>query len=97
MKCCVCDRDWPEKKCVVLTLTEEEKTLLKANEGSTPESLAYCNPCWRVLSDRMMGAQLIKSSLQVHLRQKGVGNAEQLSQEYFNRLLSLASKSKSKS
>ena len=94
MLCCVCDRDWPEKKCMVLALTEEERAMLERTEGSAPETLAYCNPCWRVLSDRMMGAQLIKSTLQVHLRQSGVGNAERVSQEYFDRLLGLTSKNK---
>lgn len=95
LPCCVCNREWPKEKCVVLTLTEDERAMLIKNEGSAPETLAYCNPCWRVLSDRMMGAQLIRSTLQVHLRQNGVGNAEQQSQAYFDRLLQLTSKPKS--
>lgn len=94
-RCCVCARDWPDNKCMVLTLTEEERAYITANGETAPETYAYCNPCWRVLSDKMMGAQLIKSTLQVHLRKRGVANAEQLSAAYFDRLVSLASKRKS--
>jgi hypothetical protein len=94
--CCVCNRDWPEDKCRTLTLTDTEKSYIRTSVGQDPpETFLYCNPCWRVLSDRLMGAQFIKGTLQVQMQARGVGNAEELSQRYFDRLLALTSKPKS--
>ena len=96
MKCGTCNREWPDKKCHVLDLTPEDKAYAKIQGvENPPDQYIYCNPCWKVLSDRLMGAQFIKGSLQVQLQAKGVGNAEALSQQYFNNLLSLTSKKKS--
>lgn len=93
-KCSVCSREWPRDKCRIISLTEEERAYIEASGETPAETLAYCNPCWRVLSDKLMGAQLIKGTLQVHLRAKGVVNAEELSQTYFEQLLAVPNKSK---
>ena len=92
--CCACSRKWPKDKCHVIALSEDEKTLLAGAGEKTQDTLAYCNPCWRVLSDRIMGAQYIKSAMQIQLRSQNVSNAEELSQTYFDRLMALTSKPK---
>lgn len=92
--CVVCNRSWPKEKCQTLTLTDEEKAHIQAAGEEPMETLSYCNPCWKILSDKLMGAQLIKGTLQVQLRAKGVANAEELSQTYFERLLALPNRSK---
>ncbi len=90
LRCCVCDRDWPDDKCQQLTLTDEERAHVVATGAKVKEPFIYCNPCWRVLSDRMMGAQLMKSVFQLHLRQRGRFDAEVATQAYYDRLLGLS-------
>lgn len=93
--CAACDRDWPSDKCHTIQLTDEERKFLRDSGVPEVESYSYCNPCWRVLSDRLMGAQYIKGTLQIQLRSQGRANAEELSQQYFDRLLAITSKPKS--
>ena len=93
MKCCVCNRDWPEAQCHIVHLTEAEKRTIQ-ELGLTPEpTLAYCRPCWQVLSDRMMGAQLIKGTMQVQLKSSNVPGAEHTAQAMFDGLLKIRPKS----
>lgn len=90
MKCCVCNRDWPEIKCQTVKLTEAEKQhIASVGVQKVPDAYHYCGPCWKVLSDRTMGAQLIKGTFQSGLTAKGVQEAEVLSHLLFKRLIGL--------
>lgn len=92
MKCCVCGRDWPETQSHVLTLTEDEKKAILSMGHEPPDTYVYCKPCWRVLSDKLMGAQLIKGVVQGQLKANGVIGAEQTAQEFFKHILKLERK-----
>lgn len=93
MICCVCKRDWPDSKGRTLVLTDAEKQHMESLGIEAPDTFLYCGPCWRVLSDKMLGAQFIKGSLQMQLRAQGVPNAEELGQRYMEKLLALKPKS----
>jgi hypothetical protein len=95
MKCCVCDRDWPDPKCRVIVLTAAEKKYVQSMGQEPPEQCIYCGPCWRVLSDRTQGAQLIKGAMQLQAQAQGIPNAEKLSQQFLSKLLELAKKPRS--
>lgn len=91
-KCCVCGREWPDERIHTLQLTAEEKAHIKSLGKEAPESYPYCFPCWKILSDKVMGAQLIKGLIQSKLRASGVQRAELLSQVFFQRLIGLKPK-----
>lgn len=90
MLCCVCERDWPDHRCKVLPVSDEERDALK--DIKLPESYAYCEPCWKVLSDKTMGAQLIKGVIQQMLLAQGTPYAEVLAQNFYRRLIGLKEK-----
>ena len=52
-----CDVCGSVRECRILTLTDKEKETLKNNK----DSYAYCEPCWRIVTDREKGARLIQS------------------------------------
>jgi len=87
MKCCVCSAD---RECVVLTLTDDEKAAIRAMGQTPQETLAYCRPCFRLLSNPEQGAQLIRGTFQVGLQNAGIANAEKLARRYYDFLLSKA-------
>ena len=90
MKCCVCNREWAN--CKVIQLTEGEKQHLRQKGQAYEDQYAYCTACWKVLSDKLMGAQFIKGNFQVQLKARGVQEAEELSQTLFDGLLNLKPK-----
>lgn len=92
MQCCVCGRDWPDAQCQTLTLSEEEKEHVRANKGKDFGPFHYCAPCWKVLSDKNLGAQFIKGTLQSRLTLKGVPRAELWGQMLYSKLLGLKGK-----
>ena len=90
MKCCVCNREWPDSKGHTVTLTEAEKQhIASVGVQTVPDAYHYCGPCWKVLSDKTMGAQLIKGTFQSGLTAKGVERADLLSHLLFRRLIGL--------
>lgn len=87
LTCCVCSRQREEDACVTLRLTEAEKKHLAAAGEPPVEYLSYCRPCYRTLSDREAGAQLMKGVVQIRLREAGIQNAEQLAEKFYNFLI----------
>jgi hypothetical protein len=92
LKCCVCGRERDEETCVTIVLTPNEKKHLESAGETSVESLSYCRPCYRTLSDREAGAQLMKGVVQFRLRAAGVPNAEQLAQRFYEFLISKSGK-----
>lgn len=90
MKCAVCSKEWPDPQCRKIDLSDLEKRYV-AESGRTdvPDSYHYCPPCWRIISDRSLGAQYIKGVLQVQLRAKGFVDADKMAQGLMDKLLSL--------
>jgi len=72
-------------------LTDEEKaTMADSGFDPVPEDLAYCPPCWNILSNREHGAQLIRGISEVTLRKLGVVDAEVRADEFHKKLVAKA-------
>lgn len=87
--CCVCRRE--HEGCEVITLTDEEKSVMqKAGYTTVPDTLAYCKPCWRILGNKEQGAQLMRGIGEITLRRLGVVNAEDRASRFHTGLLAKA-------
>jgi len=60
-----------------------------------PKELAYCQPCWKTLSDPISAPAFMKGLFQTQLKQLGVANAEDLASKFHTELLKKASKPRS--
>lgn len=74
MHCAVCRKDRPCPHEVQLT-PEQQKSLRKLTGREPPMVFHYCEPCWRVLSDRERGAALMRGVYQTALVNMGHPNA----------------------
>jgi hypothetical protein len=93
MKCVNCGRDRPEADCSTLVLTEDERNVIRSLTGDAPVQLVFCKPCYRVITDREMGARLISGQLEARLRIAGNPKAQQIAETLYKFLID---KSKSK-
>lgn len=91
-KCCVCSRPREDAEMKQIVLTASEREYVKAKTGEDATDYWYCIPCFRVLSDREQGAQLIKGSLQVSLTARGHPRAGEISQKVYEDLLEKSKK-----
>jgi hypothetical protein len=82
-ECCTCHRR--VENCEVLILTPEEK---KAIGKAAPEKLFYCKPCYRILTNRELGAQFLRGLAETGLRRAGVVGAEARATKFHQDLLS---------
>lgn len=89
MKCCVCGHEWPDAKGHTIKLTESEIKVVQETGGTIPDTLQYCGPCWRVLSDKTMGAQFIKGTIQSNLHAMGIPYADKWGQMLYAKLMGL--------
>lgn len=85
MVCAICRQE--RKNCKVFQLTETEKREFREKGNEVPEELAYCQPCWKTVSDPVSGPALMKGMLQIQLQQLGVSNAEDLASKFHTKLL----------
>lgn len=82
-KCTICGKSRPRGQCHIITLTEEEKTEIREGLGAEPsEEYAYCQPCWKNISDPRSGPAFVGSMYEISLRQVGVENAESAARKY---------------
>lgn len=73
MRCDICGRD---RECAeTIRLTAEVKAALTEAGVTPPEEYHYCGPCWRVVSNREQGAQLLSGFFQTTLTGLGHTNA----------------------
>jgi hypothetical protein len=87
--CCHKERECPE----TIILSEEDKlTVAKMSGKAPPDSFSYCAPCWRVLSDRKKGANLLRGQYQELLRKTGHSNPSAAGKAYYNYLTNLGTK-----
>lgn len=86
--CGVCGRGFPKGKCHIITLSEEEKQVLRDSNQEVLEEYIYCQPCWRTLSNPVSGPAVMKGLLQIRLQQSGVSNAEQVATKFHAKLVS---------
>lgn len=90
MKCVVCSKEWIDARLHKIELTDDEKEYVRSmGAKDVPDAYHYCPPCWRIVSDRALGAQYIRGVLQVQLRSKGFVDADKMAEGLMNKLLSL--------
>lgn len=93
MKCGVCSRTWPDDRGHVLTLTESERSTIQQMTGQpAPLEYHYCNPCWKLLSDRQQGAQFIAGTVRASLAAQGMKNPEKAGKKMLDFLLARSGK-----
>ncbi len=87
MICGVCDRPWDDDRCHVVELTETEKAIVLKTTGQKVDRYIYCNPCWKLLTNRQQGAQFIAGSFRAALRAAGNPKAEEAGKKMLDFLL----------
>ena len=92
-KCTVCKRD--RDNCKVFQLTEAEREAFGKLSDKGLTEVAYCQPCWKTLSNPVSGPAFLKGLFQTQLKQLGVSNAEALASKFHVKLLEKASKPRS--
>lgn len=90
VECGVCNRKVNQTDCEVIKLTEQEKKL--AGEGA-PDTMVYCKPCWRALTDPTTGPQVGRGLFLTLARQLGVRNPVAWANRYFDMVAKHAKKS----
>lgn len=91
MKCSVCNRERKEGQTITLT-AEERQAMSKASLGPVSESYFYCQACYRILTDRVQGAQLYRGLLQASLARSGVRNSNHIASRFYQFLVDRAAK-----
>ena len=87
VECGICGRERERRTCKVIKVTEAERQQI-TDIGQTPlDEYIYCNPCWRAISNRLTGPQLMKGLFLVRMRHLGVPNADHLANQYYANLL----------
>lgn len=72
MRCINCGRERGADEGHTLVLSEEDRAIIsRATQEQAPPSYFYCKPCYRVVTDREMGARLIASQVEIRLRLAG--------------------------
>ena len=66
------------------TLTAEERQALPPD---APGTVHYCKACLRVMEDRETGAQLLKGTYEMKLRELGVPRAREIAEQFHAKLL----------
>jgi len=93
MKCGVCSREWPKEHCRTIVLTAVERAyVMAATGGAAPDEYVYCNPCWKLLSNRQQGAQFIAGSFQASFQASGHPKAAQVGKKMLNFLIAKSGK-----
>jgi len=95
LKCGLCGAGRPRASCHIITLSLEERQQLRAMGQQPRSEYVYCKPCWRTLSNPVTAPAVLKGLVQTGLRQFGVENAEQVAQQYYNRLVERINKPRS--
>jgi len=91
VKCVNCGRDREQHEGTLIELTEQDRKYIEqAFKEGAPSEVFYCQSCYRVLTDREMGARLIAGQLEVRLRLAGHPRAQKVGEAMYKFLLSKA-------
>lgn len=77
VKCVVCGRMRARTDAEVLTLTAAEKEQIEKLGEIALAEVAYCRPCYRLMTDPKTAIDLMAGTLALRLRAAGVQNPEQ--------------------
>lgn len=93
MKCINCARERAPTAGKVIELTEEDRRLIRMTTGEeSPTEYFYCNACYRIVTDREMGARMISGQLEIRLRAAGNPNAQQIAETFYKFLIEKSTK-----
>lgn len=87
VKCCICGSERDQDKCVGLTLTEAEAEAIRKLGKEPVKEIFYCNPCYRIATDREQGARLMQGLVQTRLRALGSPKAEEMGARMYDMLI----------
>lgn len=86
VKCLVCSREGLRANFEVIKLTEAERLVVQ----DPLDEYCYCKPCWRALSDPVMGPNILSGIADMHLSRAGVRDAKERSAKFRTALSSRA-------
>lgn len=92
LKCIICARQKARADCEVLKLSTEEQLAIRASGERPPAEIAYCRPCYRLISNPEKALDLLKGMYLMRLKAAGVPNAEAMAEEFKTRLSAKAKK-----
>lgn len=87
VKCGICGAERDRDKCVVLVTTPAEAESIRKMGREPEKEYIYCNPCYRVVTDREQGARLMQGLIQTKLRTSGSPKADELSKRMYEMLV----------
>lgn len=88
MKCEICGRDRQLSEGTTILLSEEDRAFVAHATGvPAPTSYFYCNPCYKVVTDREQGARLISNQLEMQLRASGNPHAAKIAGRVYKFLI----------
>jgi hypothetical protein len=91
-KCGICGAERERDKCVVLVTTPTEAAAIRKMGREPEKEYVYCNPCYRVVTDREQGARLMQGLIQTRLRTSGSPKAEALSKRMYEMMINRSRK-----
>jgi len=91
--CIVCRRQRNRTESEVLVLTDLEKTHLQKLGHEVVNEVAYCRPCYRLMTDQQSAVDLMTGMYSMRLRAMGVPNANKISEEFKKGLLAKSKRS----
>jgi hypothetical protein len=88
LKCINCGRERAQEEGRVVKLDDEAREMIKTlTKETAPEDFFYCAPCYRVITDREMGARLISGWFEMQLRVAGHPRAAQAAEAVYKFLI----------
>lgn len=87
VNCCICGAPRARTVCQVLKLTEAEKEAIRRTGVEPKDEVAYCPPCYRIITDREKGARLMQGLLHHSLQSLPQPISEKLADKFYRLLL----------
>ncbi len=94
--CGVCGGKKPADKVVVISLTEEERQLIKESNGLDLTECVYCKPCHKVLTDSVTGPATLRGFVAISLKQLGLPDPQTSARNYVDKLVEASIRNKAK-
>ena len=77
----------------MVKVSEEDRAIISSAMGEpAPSEYFYCKPCYRVITDREMGARLIAGQVEIRLRMGGHPKAQQIGEAVYKFLIEKSAK-----
>ena len=87
VNCCICGTPRARGVCQILRLTDAEKEAIRRTGVEPLDEVAYCQPCYRVITDREKGARLMQGLLHHSLKGLPQATSERLADKFYRLLI----------